>query len=299
MEKIIKTKDYPYSSYVQKITVLKKRYPFLKVGSIGQSCLGKKLISIKIGTGKENILFCAAFHGSERITALVILKFIEEISEYIHNGKEYLGVNLRELFTNKTLTVIPVVNPDGCEIARGGVNFAAWKKDFINKITNGNTRRFNANARGVDLNHNFPAGWEELKKTEQQNGIFMPAPTRYGGEKPLSEPETVALYNLCQKVSFARVFAFHSQGEVIYHRYKKDLPEAEKQAEIFSKLSGYALEEPTGLAVGGGFKDYFIETFSRPAFTVEMGKGENPLDIESSEEILKKLRKMLIATIIL
>ena len=125
MEKIVKTKDYSYSSYVQKITALKDRYPFLRVGSIGQSCLGKKLISIKIGTGSDNILFTSAFHGSERITALVMLKFIEEISEYIHNNKEYCGVNLRELFLNKTLTVIPMTNPDGCEIARGGVYCAA------------------------------------------------------------------------------------------------------------------------------------------------------------------------------
>lgn len=299
MEKIIKTKDYSYSSYVQKITALKEHYPFLKLSSIGQSCLGKKLISIQIGTGQDNILFTSAFHGSERITALVMLKFIEEISEHIHSNKEYCGVNLRELFTNKTLIVIPLVNPDGCEIARGGVCCAAQNAELIKKITNGNTIRFNANARGVDLNHNFPAGWEELKKAEEQSGIFMPAPTRYGGRKPLSEPETVALSKLCKEIPFSRAFAFHSQGEVIYHRYKKHIPLAEKQAKILSELSGYALEEPTGLAVGGGFKDYFIETYSRPAFTVEMGKGENPLCITDSEKILNKLRKMLITSIIM
>ncbi len=299
MEKIIQTKDYFYSEINGKITALKEKYPFLKVDSIGQSCLGKKLISIKIGRGEENVLFCGAFHGSERITALVLLKFLEELCQYITDEKDYLGVSLKELFKEKTLTIVPMINPDGCDIARGGVCCAAWQKEFVTKISNGDTRRYNANARGVDLNHNFPAGWKELKKAEEQSGIFMPAPTRYGGRKPLSEPETIALYNLCNKVSFSRVFAFHSQGEVIYHRYKKELPLAERQAKILSELSGYALEEPTGLAVGGGFKDYFIDNFSRPAFTVEMGKGKNPLNINDSDEILNKIRKMLITAIML
>ena len=64
-------------------------------------------------------------------------------------------------------------------------------------------------------------------------------------------------------------------------------------AEILSSESGYALDVPVGLASGGGFKDWFVLEFDRPAFTVEIGKGKNPLPIEMAEEIYKKIEKML------
>jgi len=70
-------------------------------------------------------------------------------------------------------------------------------------------------------------------------------------------------------------------------------------AEIMATTSGYMLSEPKGLAVGGGFKDWFIKEFNRPGFTVEMGKGENPLPIETAKEIYERLEEMLMLTVIM
>ena len=44
-----------------------------------------------------------------------------------------------------------------------------------------------------------------------------------------------------------------------------------------AKASGYCMAEPEALASLGGFKDWFIDYFHRPAFTIEAGKGKNPL----------------------
>jgi g-D-glutamyl-meso-diaminopimelate peptidase len=66
-----------------------------------------------------------------------------------------------------------------------------------------------------------------------------------------------------------------------------------KMAEIFAASSGYALDVPTGLAVGGGFKDWFIDKFHRPGFTVEIGKGKNPLPAEDGEEIYQQIKEMM------
>ena len=70
-------------------------------------------------------------------------------------------------------------------------------------------------------------------------------------------------------------------------------------AEIMAASSGYALEVPTGLALGGGFKDWFIEKYSRPGFTVEMGMGENPLDPSLAPQIYEKLREMMVLSILM
>ena len=71
----------------------------------------------------------------------------------------------------------------------------------------------------------------------------------------------------------------------------------QKMAEIMSSVSGYALDTPTGLAVGGGFKDWFIIRFRRPAFTVEVGLGENPLPTENIEKIYNDLLEMMVLSI--
>ena len=55
----------------------------------------------------------------------------------------------------------------------------------------------------------------------------------------------------------------------------------------------YALDVPTDLALGGGFKDWFIDCFDRPGFTAELGLGVNPLPIKQSREIYIRVREML------
>lgn len=63
--------------------------------------------------------------------------------------------------------------------------------------------------------------------------------------------------------------------------------------------SGYALDTPVGIAVGGGFKDWFITEFNRPGFTVELGLGENPLPAYLADDIYKKVEKMLMLSAIM
>ena len=64
-------------------------------------------------------------------------------------------------------------------------------------------------------------------------------------------------------------------------------------AEIMTTSTRYALNIPSPIATGGGFKDWFIEEYNRPGFTIELGLGENPLPAESAEEIYLTAREML------
>ena len=36
-----------------------------------------------------------------------------------------------------------------------------------------------------------------------------------------------------------------------------------------------------------GYKDWFIQTYNRPGYTIEAGLGENPLPISQFDEIYK------------
>ena len=154
---------------------------------------------------------------------------------------------------------------------------------------------WNANARGVDLNHNFNAGWDLSKALEIEAGITAPAPRRFGGYAPQTEPEVNALVQLCLRRMPRTAVALHSQGEEIYYEYGEHTPErGEHLAKIFAAASGYTLVQNAGLASHAGFKDWTIEALGIPSFTFELGKGKNPLPLSDFESVYKSIEETLV-----
>ncbi|MDR1241063.1 MAG: M14 family metallocarboxypeptidase [Oscillospiraceae bacterium] len=268
------------------------KYKNVKHKIIGKSLCGRPIDLFEIGNSKDKILMAAGFHGLERLTILVLIKFLYELL-------------INEYKISRSISIIPCVNPDGTEISvfgpkKSGDFFEFVKKTCLklpkNKLKHSEEPGscwWQANARGVDINHNFESGWKELKKLEIESGIVDLAPTRYGGEFPESEPETKAIVNLCKNNNFLYALAFHSQGEEIFWNYGKPIKNSKKMAEKLAESSGYKLSNPKGLAVGGGFKDWFITEIKHPAFTIEIGKGENPLPLSDFDHIYKKIKKLL------
>lgn len=290
---------FSYFELVKSIAALRDKYPFVHTAVIGKSVMGKDITGISLGKAPEYVLFAGGFHGSEHITSTLLMYFLWELCEAIEEDGVIEGLKVRRALFGRGLVVVPSVNPDGCEIARFGLSATGGSR-FLRRISGGDFTHFNANARGVDINHNFNADWEALREREKESGIIGPAKTRFGGFSPESEPETAALCRLCRTAKFRHALAFHSQGEVIYGPTgEKHPPRSDRMAEIMMASSGYVLSEPEGLAVGGGFKDWFIKEFFRPAFTVEVGLGENPLPLSDYPKIYKQIRELLILSAIM
>lgn len=300
MKALVKSIEYDYFSRQKLIDEICKEYPFIKRITIGKSCMGKDITALKIGSADQYSLISAAFHGSERITSTILLMFLEELCCAIKNDLLIEGVNAIRGISGRGAVFVPCVNPDGCDISLLGRVACGSDADRIARLCKNDFTHWNANFRGVDINHNFNADWENLREKERKMGIYGSAPTCYGGPKPESEPETKAMVSLCKKVKIRHAVALHTQGEVIYWKFGDNNPlRAKRMAEIFATAGGYALDVPISIADGGGFKDWFIEHFNRPGFTFEMGLGKNPLPAESAEEIYLKAREMLtLATII-
>lgn len=295
MNTIIKHIDYDCNGLEAVFKSLVQEFPFLKLSSIGKTVGGRDIRMLRLGKSNDYILYTAAIHGSERITATVLLRFIADLCDALKNGKSIAGVDAHRAMYGKGILFVPICNPDGCEISLKGVLGCGEFAGKIQRLCNGDFQHWNANLRGVDLNHNFDAGWDALHELERKEGYYGPGPTRFGGTKPHSEPETAALVQLCQKINVRHLMCFHSQGEVIYWDYNNiDTLRGHKMAQIFAASSGYALDVPTALATGGGFKDWFIQTFRRPAFTVELGSGKNPLPPEMGEEIYSRVQEMMV-----
>ena len=164
---------------------------------------------------------------------------------------------------------MPLLNPDGADIVAGRIRHPRFLSE---------KSRWQANYRGVDLNHNYDAGFHLAKEMVEREGIKGPHYTKYGGEAPFSEPETKAIRDLCEKIPFDLAVALHSQGEEIYYEYDGMIPEGTNEyLKSFQKHSHYRIAIPLGTASHGGMKDWFIKTYQKPAFTIEAGLGKNPL----------------------
>lgn len=300
VEKTVKAIEYDYYERNRVIEALCDKYRFIKKSVIGKSCSGKDIKALKIGNASAYCLIAAAFHGSERITATVLLMFLEKLCHALESDGYIAGLKARSAIVGRGVILVPCVNPDGCDISLLGEKACENSPLDIGRLCKNDYTHWNANLRGVDINHNFNAGWDELKELEQRSSIYCPGPTRFGGFSPESEPETRALTELCRKIQMRHVIALHSQGEVIYWDYgNKKIPRSRKMAEIMATSSGYALDVPVGLAVGGGFKDWFISEFSRPGFTVELGSGKNPLPASDADKIYSRVEEMLMLSSIM
>jgi len=300
MGHIIKTVEQDYNTLRSEIYALVGKYPFLSLARIGKSFMGKELLALQLGKCRRYVLIAAAFHGKERITSAVALRFVEDLCSSIVLNADLTGIPIRRVLKERGLIVVPMVNPDGCDIAIHGEKACLCHAPRIKRLCGGHFEDWNANGRGVDINHNFNAGWHQLKLLEEEQGIFGPAPSRYGGSRPESEPETVALANLCRRVNIEQVMALHTQGEEIYWRYgDRTPPQSERMAKILAASSGYKMADPVGTASHGGFKDWFIDQFGKPGFTVELGKGVNPLPPSQIEQIYPAALELMALTLIM
>lgn len=238
--------------------------------TIGKSAKeGTEIKAIRLGKGNKNILINGGHHGREALTTILILDQLDYLAEAYTNNETIKGYNVRALLNTVSIWFVPLLNPDGADLALS--TLPHWK----------------ANGRGVDLNRNYPALYATIKLSK------APGSEGYPGEAPFSETETQALRDLCYEKDFQSAIAYHSAGQIIYWWYHQKGEVQAKSAElagILSQMTGYALVPPSSSTGGLGFTDWFIQEFSRASFTIEIGKAVNqkPLKWGEYQEIWEK-----------
>lgn len=276
------------------ITRLKKVYPFIIVSTVGTSVLGSPIKEIKIGKGKKIVHMNASFRANEWITTMVLMSLVNNYLLSLTNGSLIRGEKAIQQYQDVQLSIVPMVNPDGVDLVLNGppslhhdevINMNEGSNDFIH---------WKANIRGVDLNRQFPANWEKVKNSTKHPN--SPAPRDFPGSSSLSEPEAIAMAELTKSNHFDRILAFHTQGKEFYWGYEGHEPiEAEEIAKEIERVSGYqAIRYVDSHA---GYKDWYIQEFKRPGFTLEFGWGINPLPLSQFAEILKIAKRIFIVAL--
>lgn len=268
-------------------------YPFCRTELLTRTAFQRPIRTLVIGRGDRKVIFSAAHHANEWITALVLLQFAEQWARAIRDGGEIYDRNAAELAEKVTVYMVPMVDPDGVDLVNGAITQGNIQYDLAQRLAQDYPAipfpsGWKANLLGVDLNLNYPAGWMQAREIKFRQGFVSPAPRDYVGRAPLNQLETQALAGYTEYIDPALVLAYHAQGKEIYWSFQDyQVPGARELGEKMAAASGYTLTEPAFNSSFAGYKDWFIQNFRRPGYTVEVGQGINPLPLGQFDEIYR------------
>lgn len=232
----------------------------IEVDTIGKSVLGKNLYSFVKRSG-ENLpwaLVVGGMHAREHLSSDIVCKFIEKS---INKNLSY------------NLCFVPLASPDGADLCINGADGLDEKtKNKLIAINGGEDfSLYKANANGVDLNNNWEANWDR-KFTNKTS----PSSQGFYGDKPMSEPEVIALANLTKQLNPFLAISYHLKGEEIYFDFFQDEKRYLRDkliARAFAKSSGYSIKSTQNIS-SGGYKDWCVQKLRISALTIELGSDD-------------------------
>ena len=288
-------KKYDSQALRNDLEKLKEHFPFIQINILGKSVLENDIYEIRIGRGSRKVHMNGSFHANEWITSAILMSYVNDYLLAVTNGGKINNLETFPIYQHVDISIVPMVNPDGVDLVLNGPDEPV--RDKVVRINEGSMdfTGWKANINGVDLNNQFPAFWEIEKERKEPKS---PAPRDYPGEAPLSEPEAKIMAKLAEERKFNRMIAFHTQGKEFYWGYENFEPsESAMLANEFARLSGYKAVQ--NVDSHAGYKDWFIQEFRQPGFTLELGKGINPLPLSQFDDIYKDVLGIFLASLYL
>jgi murein tripeptide amidase MpaA len=188
---------------------------------------GRHMYAVKISDDvnadedEPAILIVADFHAREIVTPVIALYALDQFTT------QY-GVDptITDLVNNNEIWIAPTWNPDGYSYVYNTDNM--WRKN----------RRVFPTGTGVDVNRNFPIGWDSACA-----GDTNPASETYKGPSAASEAEAQTLIAWSNDRHFSRIIDYHSSGREVVRDYVC----------LTHPFRAYHISEAQALSVASGY----------------------------------------------
>jgi carboxypeptidase T len=234
----------------------------------GHSVEGRALWRFDLGArdaGARSILLTALIHGNEVVGSLALLDVVAHLASS--------GALAQE---RRRFVIMPIANPDGfaATMARLRRRLPAWRR---------------GNARGVDLNRNFPftlAAGEKPPWNPLAGSSWRRSPW-FRGAHALSEPEARAIAEVAGQVRPSLGVGFHSFGQLLLHPWGARRAPHPRLAEYRALGEAFLRGRPGSefkvrqaaawYPMLGNLDDWLDESFGTLAFTVEVGRLDRRL----------------------
>ncbi|XP_054257874.1 carboxypeptidase M isoform X2 [Macrosteles quadrilineatus] len=234
--------EFKYHNYDQMTKFLRttsSRYPNLTaLYSIGKSVQGRDLWVMVVSAspyehmiGKPDVKYVANMHGNEAVGRELMLHLIQYLVNS-YNTDNYI----KWLLDNTRIHILPSMNPDGFEVAREGQ-------------CDGGQGRYNA--RGFDLNRNFPDYFKQNNKRGQ--------------------PETDAVKEWTSKIQFVLSGGLHGGALVASYPFD-NTPNSSELYDIFQSVFQSYASTPSVTPDDDVFRHLAL-TYSRNHPTMHLGQA--------------------------
>lgn len=272
---------YTHDIMEKDIKTLANTYPdLISYKSIGKSEYGREIYAVSLGKGLSTSYINASNHAREWISTNLVMKMIDEYAKAYKEGQTIGAYNVKTVLDNHTIWFVPMMNPDGVTLQQLGLNsFPKADHESLIQMNHGSLdfKRWKANGKGIDLNRQFDANWGVIR-----NSPSGPSFANFKGTVPHQASEVKAVIHLTYEIDPEMAISYHSSGSIIFwhflqqgFQYERDLFHAKN----LSSMTGYRLAGQHSQYSGGGYTDWFTETFKKPAFTPELGTPVGPTHV--------------------
>jgi len=254
---------------------------------IGTTATGRAIPAVRVrgsdcatSPARPQVLVTANLHGNEVISsevALGVLKLLTTVPP---------GAAAAQLLAQADVTVVPAVNLDSRERAARALGAARiW------------ARAPRGNARGVDLNRNFPYPRDVGDVWHPMSGTRWRRLPWYRGTAPLSEAESQALSALATRLRPSAALSLHSVGGLFLYPYCRTGAAPRHEREFMAMGAAFAAAQAerayvvkqshAWYTILGDFDDWLYDTFATLAATIEVarplaGVGWHPVRLGSA-----------------
>ncbi|SDJ23125.1 M14 family zinc carboxypeptidase [Salimicrobium halophilum] len=278
-DKIVDTNTtYTYEQMQGDLKQLDQEYgDLVEVYDIGDSVYDRDIFLVKLGYGEDHVLYNGSHHAREWLTTILNMNMIEEYAKGYQGETSFPTYNAKQVLDGTTIWFVPMVNPDGVTLQQKGLS--AFPEEVHSQLiqwNNGSTnfKRWKANAQGIDLNRQYPSGWENVTKTSRSYKNFK-------GDYPLQAPEAKVMRDLQYLLNPELTISYHTAGQIMYWNYKIEPENYDRDSRIarnYSRFSGYDLVNFE--SNGSGYTDWVIDYWDQPALTPELAVYPGPTNVD-------------------
>lgn len=289
---------YSYSEMSADIRLLAKNYHGLvQYKVIGKSQDGRNLYDVILGNpeASRTMLVISTLHAREYMASLLCMNQIEYYLQS-YSGK-IDGKKVKNTLDKIAIHYIPMANPDGVTISQSGIGKirSASLRKKLYRMRRGSTSRWKANARGVDLNRNFPYLFIQSGRRGSEG---------YTGPRAASESETRAIVKLIDELKMEMnlkgVINYHAMGSIVFGDCRKSGSLAGwtgKMYRLARETTGYrsAAGYRGSTSLGRGCcREYVMYGLFIPSITLEIGIRPCPGSIYEFPSIWRKNGKLVL-----
>lgn len=289
---------YSYSEMSSDIKKLAKNYyGMVQYQVIGKSQDSRNIYDVILGNpdAKKTILVVSTLHAREYMASLLCMNQIEY---YLQNYEKKIdGKSVKKTLDQIAIHIIPMANPDGVSISQYGISRirSASLRKTLRKISRGNVKRWKANARGVDLNRNYPYLFQKSGRRGSEG---------YTGPYAASESETRAVLKLVdqlqQGTKLIGVVNYHATGSIVFGDCRKSGLLRRKTTKMY-----YLARKTTGYRSAAGYRgstklgrgclrEYLMYGRAVPSITLEIGRFSCPLSMREYPSIWRKNKRLIL-----